>query len=483
MRKLPQGLKLGVATAAYQIEGAWNFADKTPNIWDTLCHNNPESISDGTNADDACKSFEFYKRDIDMLKFVGVDFYRFSISWPRLLPNGFANKISEIGYEYYNNFINELLANNIEPVITMYHWDLPQNLQDLGGWANPLIADWFGDYARVLYKLFGDRVKMWVTINEPKQIGLMGYGMTRMAPALNATGIGEYLTAKNIVMAHARSWHIYNEEFRDTQKGVCGITIATDFREGVTDSPEDLEAGLDAIEFEVGLYSHPIFSSKGGFPERVIKRVGARSAEQGYPNSRLPEFTPEEIEYVKGTSDFYGFNHYSSKFYTRSAYKPGTYAIPSYDDDIGADFTYLDYEKGAVPHVTVIPHGIRKALTWVKDNCNNPPIFITENGFGTFGGLKDATRISYYRRYLDSILDAIEQDGCNVVSYTAWSLIDNFEWSSGLSIKFGLFEVDFDDENRKRTARASALWYKKLISTRMLDSNDDDIPELVEHIF
>ncbi|XP_023950090.2 myrosinase 1-like isoform X2 [Bicyclus anynana] len=447
-----------------------------------MCHNNPESIKDRTNADDACKSFEFYKRDIEMLKFLGVQFYRFSISWTRVLPTGFANKISETGYEYYNNIINDLVALNIEPVVTMYHWDLPQNLQDLGGWANPLIVEWFGDYTRVLYKLFGDRVKTWITINEPKQIGLFGYGGKRMAPQLNASGVGEYLAAKNLVLAHARAWHIYDEEFRDVQKGVCGITIASDFRDAVTDSAEDVEAGLDAVQFEIGLYSHPIFSSKGGFPDRVVKRVAAKSAEQGYSRSRLPEFTLEEIEYVKGTSDFYGFNHYSTRFYTRDTYKSGSNPIPSYDDDIGADFTYLDYEKGALPHVTVIPHGIRKALKWVKDNCNNPPIFITENGFGTFGGLKDPERISYYIKYLDSILDAIEIDGCNVTRYTAWSLMDNFEWDSGLSIKFGLFEVDFNDEKKKRTARSSAVWYKKLIATRLLDYNIN-VTELEEHVF
>ncbi|XP_046973082.1 myrosinase 1-like [Vanessa cardui] len=481
MRKLPSGLKLGVATASYQIEGAWNAADKAPSIWDTMCHQKERRIKDGTTGDDTCKSYEFYKRDIEMLKFLGVDFYRFSISWPRLLPTGFANKISEPGYEYYNNLINELLENNIEPVVTMFHWDLPQNLQDLGGWANPLISDWFGDYARVLYKLFGDRVKTWITINEPKQIGLFGYGMTRFAPQLNAHGIGEYLAAKQIVLAHARAWHIYDKEFRETQKGVCGITIATDFREGVTDSQADVEAGMDAMDFEVGLYSHPIFTSKGGFPERAIRRIAEKSREQGFPRSRLPEFSQEEIEYAKGTSDFYGFNHYSTKFYSRDNYKPGSNPIPSYDDDIGADFTYLDYEKGALPHCTVIPHGIRKALKWVKDNCNDPPIMITENGSGTFGGLNDLDRISYYKRYLNSILDAIEQDHCNVITYTAWSLMDNFEWDSGLSVKFGLFEVDFDDEKRPRKARSSALWYKDLIARRSLDV--DYVPKLKEITF
>ncbi|CAH0401607.1 unnamed protein product [Chilo suppressalis] len=403
-----------------------------------------------------------------MLHFLGVMFYRFSISWPRVLPNGFANKISKDGAAYYNNLIDELLANGITPVVTMYHWDLPQNLQDLGGWTNPLIADWFEDYARVLFDLYGDRVKTWITLNEPKQIGLYGYGTRRFAPGINAHGIGEYLSAKNMLMAHARAWHLYDKEYRAKENGTIGITIATDFREGQTDEPEDIQAGLDAMDFEVGLYSHPIFTDKGGFPERVVKLVEEKSKQQGYPQSRLPEFSKDEIEFVKGTSDFYGFNHYSTKFYTRKTYKEGMYPVPSYDDDLGAVWSLLDYEVAILPHCTAIPQGIRKALKWVKDNCNNPPIMITENGFGTLAGLYDEERISYLIKYMDSILDAVEVDGCNVLCYTLWSIMDNFEWSSGLSIKFGIFEVDYEDDARPRKARQSALWYKDLVATRTL---------------
>lgn len=154
-----------------------------------------------------------------MMKFLEVQFYRFSISWPRLLPTGYSHKISEDGVTYYNNLINELLANGIEPIVTMYHWDLPQVLQDLGGWANPHIVEYFEDYARVLYELFGDRIKTWITLNEPKQFGIFGYGSKRFAPGIDAKGIGEYLAVKNMLLAHARAWHLYDKEFRDKQKG------------------------------------------------------------------------------------------------------------------------------------------------------------------------------------------------------------------------------------------------------------------------
>ncbi|XP_022827475.1 myrosinase 1-like isoform X1 [Spodoptera litura] len=480
MRKLPEDLKLGVATAAFQIEGGWNAADKSESIWDTFCRI-PGNIKDGTDGNDTCKSYEFYQRDIQMLKFLGVNFYRFSISWPRVLPNGFANKISEVGLGYYSRLVDELLANGIEPVVTIYHWDLPQNLQDLGGWANPLIADWFEDYARVLFDALGDRVKTWVTINEPKQFAIYGYGMKLCAPNIVSAGIGDYLAVKNLLVAHARVWHLYDKEYRPKQKGTIGIVIATDYREGATDSPEDIEAGKVAFDFEVGFYSHPIFSTTGGLPERVVKRVAERSAQQGFPRSRLPEFTPEEIEYIKGTSDFFGFNHYSTLFYTANSYKPGMYEIPSYNDDIGAVGTYGTYVTTSVPHTTKIPTGIRKALNWVKDSYNNPEIMIFENGFGNLGGNNDIDRIDYYIAYLDAILDAIEVDGCNITRYTAWSLMDNFEWMSGLSVKFGLFEVDYNDDKRTRTARASALWFKNLIATRTL--NTDYEPQLREVTF
>nr|XP_021196648.2 myrosinase 1 [Helicoverpa armigera] len=484
VRKLPEKLKLGAATAAFQIEGAWDAADKSPSIWDTFCRI-PGNVKDGTDGNDTCKSYEYYQRDIEMLKFLGVDYYRFSISWPRVLPTGFANKISEEGIAYYSKLVDELLANGIEPVATLYHWDLPQSLQDLGGWTNPLIADWFEDYARVLFDALGDRVKSWITINEPKQFAIFGYGMEYFAPQVNSAGIGDYMATKNILLAHARVWHLYDEEYRDTQKGICGITIAADFCEGASDSPDDIEAGKLAMDFEVGLYGHPIFSSTGGFPERVVKRVAEKSAEQGFPRSRLPELTQEEIEYIKGTSDFFGFNHYSTSFYTEKTYKSGMYAVPSYSDDIGAVAVgdHERYEKPASSFTTPIPAGIRKSLNWVKDSYDSPEIMIFENGFGSYGslGLEDPARIDYYGQYLDAVLDAIEVDGCKITRYTAWSLMDNFEWSFGLSVKFGLFEVDFEDEKRTRRPKQSALWYRNLIASRTL--NPDDKPQLEDIAF
>ncbi|XP_048484019.1 cytosolic beta-glucosidase-like [Plutella xylostella] len=210
----PPGFKWGAATAAYQVEGAWNVSDKTPSIWDTFTHKYPERIEDGSSGDVACDSYRLWERDIEMAKELGLDYYRFSISWPRLVPNGFADQVSEDGKNYYNKLIDGLLANGIEPVVTLYHWDLPQRLQDYGGWLNPLISDWFADYARVAFSLFGDRVTTWLTINEALVVCTYGYGMGVLAPGISENDYGKYVCIKNIVMAHGKAYRVYEKEFK-----------------------------------------------------------------------------------------------------------------------------------------------------------------------------------------------------------------------------------------------------------------------------
>ncbi|XP_047994054.1 myrosinase 1-like isoform X2 [Leguminivora glycinivorella] len=465
-RLFPNNFRFGAATAAYQVEGGWESGGKSKSIWDVYAHK-PGKIKDNSSGNVACNSYELYECDSAMLRYLGVNFYRFSISWPRILPNGFANNISQEGIDHYNKVIDDLLKSEIDPVVTIYHWDLPQFLQDIGGWANPLIAQWIEDYARVLFENFGDRVKTWITINEPL-VMISGYGSDEYAPGLkDGHGTVDYIVAKNILIAHARVWHLYDKEFRRTQQGSIGISLVTDYNQGLTDSPEDIQAGEDVMQFNTGMYSHPIFSSSGGFPPRVEQIVAEKSKEQGYPRSRLPEFTDEEREYCKGTSDFYGMNHYSTQFWTRSTYKPKI--VPSKEDDIGATGSYLNYPKTASAHISVIPHGMRRALNWVKDNCNNPRIIITENGVATNEDLQDFRRIDYFKKYLSNVLDAMYEDKVDVVGYMAWSLMDNFEWNDGFEPKFGIFKVDHKAGNKTRQARLSAIWYRDLISSKTLD--------------
>lgn len=225
------------------------FTGKTESIWDVLTHSRRGLVKDGSDGDVADNSYYLYKRDVEMSRELGADFYRFSVSWPRILPTSFPDKINKAGVAYYNNLINELLKYNIKPVVTIYHWDLPQKLQELGGWVNPYIVNWFADYARILFQLFGDRVKHWVTINEPQQICHYGYGDTILAPALNSTGVAEYMCSKNLLLAHAKAYHIYDKEFRAQQKGLIFIAINAIYAEPL--SKNQYLAAQDANQFGV----------------------------------------------------------------------------------------------------------------------------------------------------------------------------------------------------------------------------------------
>nr|XP_053617030.1 myrosinase 1-like [Plodia interpunctella] len=467
IRHFPKDFLFGTATASYQVEGAWDEDGKSENIWDRMTHENPCSTADCSNGDIADDSYHQYERDVEMMRELGLDHYRFSLSWTRILPTSFPDKINEAGVAYYNNLINEMLKYNIEPMVTLYHWDLPQKLQDLGGWTNPHIVDWFGDYSRIAFELFGDRVKYWITINEPREVCYQGYGFVTKAPRLNIQGIAEYMCAKNLLVAHAKAFHIYDEEFRAVQGGTIGITLGTQWYD--PESENDIEAAEDAIQFEWGKYAHPIFSETGDFPPVMKEKIAAKSAEQGFLRSRLPKFTPDEIEYVRGSADFFGLNHYTTYLVYRNESVNTAYEVPSFYNDMECiRYQPSNWEGGASTWLKKTPKGFYNLLMKTKEDYNNPIVYITENGFATTDGLKDDDRILYHREYLDAMLDAID-DGVNIKAYTAWSIMDNFEWMQGYTERFGLYEVDYESPQRTRTPRKSAFVYKEIIRSRALD--------------
>lgn len=216
-----------------------------------MCHRNPSPIIDGSNGDIACDSYHKYKEDVQLIKELGVDFYRFSLSWTRIIPGGFSTKINPAGVDYYNNLINELIENNIEPIITIYHWDLPQEISVLGGLANPDWVKYFSNYARIVYGLFGDRVKRWITFNEPNIIcDYMNNAFAAVAAAY-PSGVIEYSCTRNLLKAHAEAYHIYDKEFRKQQNGQVGITLNFEWAEPLTDKPEDIEAAERIRQFDV----------------------------------------------------------------------------------------------------------------------------------------------------------------------------------------------------------------------------------------
>uniref|UniRef100_A0A2H1VWZ6 Cytosolic beta-glucosidase n=1 Tax=Spodoptera frugiperda TaxID=7108 RepID=A0A2H1VWZ6_SPOFR len=469
-RRFPDDFLFGAATASYQIEGGWDADGKGENIWDRLVHSNPTVIQDLTNGDVAADSYHNYKRDVEMMRELGLDAYRFSLSWARILPTGMANEVNPAGVAYYNNLINELVKYNITPMVTLYHWDLPQKLQDLGGFMNPLFTDWFEDYARVVFENFGDRVKSFITFNEPREICFEGLEDMNKAPLLNTTGVGVYLCAKHLVLAHARAYHLYNNEFKPTQGGQCGITISVNWFEADTDSAEDLAAAELMRQAQWGIYAEPIFSSEGGFPKEFSERVAEKSAQQGFPRSRLPEFTEEEKAFVKGSSDFFGVNHYTTLKVSASKNK-AFFSSPSMMDDVGVGFyAPEEYAASASPWLKLAPNSIYYALTHLNEKYNRPTIYITENGWSTYpdSGLIDEDRITYYRAAWESALNALDA-GVNLKGYMVWSLLDNMEWLEGYIACFGLYQVDYQDPARTRTARKSAFVYKHLIKNRYID--------------
>ncbi|XP_061723170.1 myrosinase 1-like [Cydia pomonella] len=466
----------GAATASYQIEGAWDVDGKGWSIWDYLARTDPDHVADSSNGDIAANSYYMYRRDIEMLKELGVTHYRFSISWPRILPYGRANYVNQRGVNHYNEFIDELIANGITPFATMYHWDLPQNLQELGGWLNEEIVDWFGDYARILYQNFGDRVKHWLTINEPYVHCNLAYGYSMHAPRIHSPGIGYYECGRHILLANARAYHIYDNEFRSVQGGKLGIVISSEYVFPASDSEEDIEATRDYFEFHLGQYMNPIFSETGNYPQVMIDRVAAASLSQGYNSSRLRGFSEEQIEYIKGTADFLGLNHYSTRIIYRNSSVIGMFEIPSHEDDTyAASFQNEFWPASQAPWIREYGPGLYHLLVHIKDTYNNPLVYITENGVSTTAGLNDYNRVSYYRSYLNAVLDAIAE-GCDVQGYFAWSLMDNFEWALGYTQRFGLYEVDFGDPERTRTPRKSALVYKEIVRSRTIDYDYDPDP-------
>nr|AFD33364.1 beta-glucosidase [Macrotermes barneyi] len=459
----PDGFLLGAATASYQVEGGWDADGKGVNIWDTLTHERPQLVVDHSSGDVADDSYHLYTEDVKLLKNMGAQVYRFSISWARILPEGHDNIVNQAGIDYYNNLINLLLDNGIQPLVTMYHWDLPQKLQDLGGWPNRVLATYSENYARILFKNFGDRVKFWITFNEPLTFMDAYTSDTGMAPSINAPGIADYLTAHTVILAHANIYRMYEREFKEEQQGKVGIALNIQWCQPETS--DDVDACDRYYQFNFGIFAHPILSEEGDYPSVVKERVDAISAQEGFTTSRLPKFTSEEVTFIKGTYDFMGHNFYTAVM-GREGVEGGS---PSRSRDSGM-IQFLDpsWPESASSWLRVVPWGFRNTLNRIANEYGNPPIFITENGFSDYGGLNDTNRVLYYTEHLKEMLKAIHIDGVNVIGYTAWSLVDNFEWLRGYSERFGIHEVNFNDPSRPRTPKESAKVLTEIFQTRKI---------------
>ncbi|KAF4374895.1 hypothetical protein G4B88_004646, partial [Cannabis sativa] len=419
----PPGFIFGTASSSYQYEGAAKEDGRGPSIWDTFTYKYPEKIADRSNGDVANDAYHRYKEDVGIMKEMNLDAYRFSISWSRLLPNGkVSGGVNKKGVKYYNDLIDELIAKGLKPYVTLFHWDLPQPLEDeYGGFLSPHIV-----------------VKHWITLNEPWTYSMGGYSSGTFAPGrcsswqkLNCTGgdsgTEPYLVSHYQILSHAAAVKLYKDKYQLANSNV---------------------------------FMDPL--TKGEYPHSMRKLVG----------KRLPKFTKEEAKVVKGSFDFVGLNYYTAN-YAASTHLPKN-SLPSYTTDSRANLTTERNgvpigPKAASPWLSVYPVGIYNILQYTKKNYNNPLIYITENGIDEFNNpklsleeaLNDKQRVDYYFKHLSYLKKAIK-DGVKVKGYFAWSLLDNFEWSSGYTVRFGINFVDYKD-HQKRYPKLSAHWFKNFL--------------------
>ncbi|XP_073010431.1 beta-glucosidase 12-like [Typha latifolia] len=469
----PAGFIFGSASSAYQYEGAAAEGGRRPSIWDTFTHQRPDMIADRSNGDVAIDSYHRYKEDVKIMKNMGWDAYRFSISWTRILPSGsLSGGINQEGIDYYNNLINELISKGLKPFVTLFHWDSPQSLEDsYGGFLSDNIVKDFRDFAWVCYREFGDRVKHWITFNEPLTYCALGYGTGSFAPGrCTPSGNGKcaagdsarepYTACHNQLLAHATAVRLYRRRFQAKQQGVIGITLNTNWFIPYSNSKSSVRATKRALDFNFGWFMEPL--TRGKYPLTMRKFVG----------DRLPRFTRRQYNLVKGSFDFIGINYYTSS-YTQSA--PPT-NVTSYSTDSRTQSTeirngVLIGPQAASDWLFIYPPGIKELLLYTKTNYNNPVIFITENGVDEINNktaplrdaLHDSTRIKYFHDHLSNVKQAI-REGVNVRGYFAWSLLDNFEWTAGYTVRFGINFVDYEN-GLKRHPKRSALWFTKFLKS------------------
>ena len=415
MTQFPKDFTWGAATSSYQIEGAHNADGKGPSIWDAFC-TIPNRIRAGQDGNVAIDHYHRFKEDVSLMKAQGLKAYRFSISWARVLPEG-RGKVNEAGIQFYSGLIDELLANDITPWVTLYHWDLPLALQmELDGWLNPDMAGYFADYASLCFDRFGDRVKNWITLNEAWVVSILGYGQGVFAPGRTSNS-EPYLAAHHLLLAHARAVEVYRTRYSH-QQGMIGITNNCDWREPLTDDPKDKEAAQRALLFFLGWYADPIYL--GDYPQVMKDRLG----------DRLPAFTDQEKALLKGSSDFFGLNHYTTMYAADSGGKVNQGNVfgnggLSEDQDVNLSQD-KNWELTAM-NWAVVPWGCRKMLEWISARYGNPDIYITENGFACEdhfqdGRVDDQDRIRYYKQYLEACHQAIST-GIKLKGFFAWSFL------------------------------------------------------------
>ena len=429
----PSDFVWGASTAAYQIEGAWNEDGRGESIWDRFSHT-PGKTHNGDTGDVACDHYHRWPEDIALMKQLGLKAYRFSIAWPRIFPQG-RGSLNRAGVDFYSRLVDALLAADIEPVITLYHWDLPQTLGDAGGWPERDTAYAFADYAETMVQQLGDRVQQWSTFNEPWCVSFLSYQIGEHAPGLRDEKLAVQ-AAHHVLVAHGLAVQAMRAVNTNLKTGIV-LNLWS------LESVEESSAGRALIERawqrDLGWFLDPLLHAE--YPLLAWQDR----------ESVAPQMRPGDMKLIAQPLDWLGINYYSRVLFDEQGRR--IHPVP------GAEHTEMGWE--------VHGPGLSRLLTKLHQRYPLPPIYIIENGaafkdeIASDGQVHDPRRINYLREYLSALHEAL-QNGVDVRGYFVWSLLDNFEWAHGYSKRFGVIYVDY--ATQRRILKDSAHWYARVIA-------------------
>jgi beta-glucosidase len=446
-KAFPQDFLFGAATSSFQIEGATDVDGRSPSIWDQFCQEEGR-IADGSDGRRACEHYFRYRDDVALMKSLSLQAYRFSIAWPRVMPQG-TGPINEKGLAFYERLVDELLHAGIEPWVTLYHWDLPASLGEQGGWLNRDIVQHFADYTEKMVTRLGDRVKHWITHNEPWCIATLGYRKGEHAPGMKDPRSG-WIAAHHVLLSHGLAMQAIRSARSDLKASIV-LNLTPGY--AASDSLPDQEA-LRRFDGSFNRwYLDPVF--KGSLPRDMIAEVEAECG------GTLDFIHRGDLALMKQDMDFLGINYYSRGILRgaedAAGQKPWAVKIDS------VDITDMQWE--------VAPDALRDLLLRLQTEYQPKALYITENGAAyddgpdASGRIRDERRVRYLKKHAAAMLEALEQ-GVNLKGYFQWSLLDNFEWAYGYQKRFGMVWVDY--ETQERRPKDSAYWYRDLIQKRII---------------
>ncbi|MGH8212047.1 MAG: GH1 family beta-glucosidase [Rhodanobacteraceae bacterium] len=439
-RGFPVGFLWGAATSAYQVEGSPLADGAGPSIWQRF-YQTAGRVSNGDTGDIACDHYHRYREDVALMRELGLNAYRFSIAWARVKPQG-RGAVNAAGLGFYDRLVDELLEAGIEPLVTLYHWDLPAALDEQGGWLNPDVAQWFADYAETVYRRLDGRVKKWVTINEPWVVSDGGYVRGVLAPG-RSTRFEAPIVSHNLLRAHGAAVQAY----RANGKHQIGLVVNLEPKYPATTGAADRTATACADAYMNRQFLDPALL--GHYPDELRAMFG----------EHWPDWPATDFKLIRQPLDFIGVNYYTRSVVraNESAWPVPAAAVPQ----PGAIYTETKWE--------VFPQGLTDTLLWIRQRYGDLPLYITENGAAfadpaTVAGseLDDPLRVDYLRTHIAAVRAAISR-GVDVRGYCVWSLLDNFEWALGYAKRFGIVHVDY--ATQRRTLKASAKFYRRVIAS------------------